>query len=210
MLRSRVALVAFAALSLLSACANPAADKPKAVVGEATNTSPSQPTSGQKYVITPENSKIEFIGAKVTGHHNGSFKKFSGVVDYTGQVETSRVSLTIDSSSLETDTPDLTKHLKTADFFDVAKFPEAKFVSTAIKPGGENGATHTVTGNLTLHGVTKAVTFPATINVTPDAATVESSFSINRKDFGINYAGAADNLIRDDVVLTLHIRATKA
>jgi polyisoprenoid-binding protein YceI len=60
-----------------------------------------------------------------------------------------------------------------------------------------------------LHGVTKAITFPATINVTPDVATVDSSFSINRKDFGINYAGAADNLIRDDVVLTLHVRATK-
>jgi polyisoprenoid-binding protein YceI len=209
MLRSRVALVAFAALSLLSACANPAADKPKAVVGEATNTSPSQPTSGQKYVITPENSKIEFIGAKVTGHHNGSFKKFSGVVDYTGQVETSRVSLTIDSSSLETDTPDLTKHLKTADFFDVAKFPDAKFESTAIRPGGEKGASHTVTGNLTLHGVTKSITFPATITASPGEVSVESSFAINRKDFGINYAGQADNLIRDDVALTLHVKATK-
>jgi len=209
MLRSRVALVAFAALSLLSACANPAADKPKAVVGEATNTSPSQPTSGQKYVITPENSKIEFIGAKVTEHHNGSFKKFSGVVDYTGQVETSRVSLTIDSSSLETDTPDLTKHLKTADFFDVAKFPDAKFESTAIRPGGEKGASHTVTGNLTLHGVTKSITFPATITASPGEVSVESSFAINRKDFGINYAGQADNLIRDDVALTLHVKATK-
>jgi len=209
MLRSRVALVAFAALSLLSACANPAADKPKAVVGEATNASPSQPTSGQKYSITPENSKIEFIGAKVTGHHNGSFKKFSGVVDYTGQVETSRVSITIDSSSLETDTPDLTKHLKTADFFDVAKFPDAKFESTAIRPGGDKGASHTVTGNLTLHGVTKSITFPATITASPGEVSVESSFAINRKDFGINYAGQADNLIRDDVALTLHVKATK-
>ena len=209
MLRSRVALVAFAALSLLSACANPAADKPKAVVGEATNASPSQPTSGQKYSITPENSKIEFIGAKVTGHHNGSFKKFSGVVDYTGQVETSRVSINIDSSSLETDTPDLTKHLKTADFFDVAKFPDAKFESTAIRPGGEKGASHTVTGNLTLHGVTKSITFPATITASPGEVSVESSFAINRKDFGINYAGQADNLIRDDVALTLHVKATK-
>ena len=132
-----------------------------------------------------------------------------GHIDYTGNPETSRVNITMKTDSLTTDTPDLTKHLKTADFFDVAKYPEATFVSTAIKPGGENGATHTVTGNLTLHGVTKAVTFPATINVTPEAATVESSFSINRKDFGINYAGAADNLIRDNVVLTLHVRATK-
>jgi len=209
MLRSRVALVAIAALMLLSACANPAADKPKAVVGEATNTSSASPVAGEKYLITSENSKIEFIGAKVTGHHNGSFKKFSGTVDYAGQIEKSRVSITIDSSSLETDTPDLTKHLKTADFFDVAKYPEAKFESTEIKPGGEKGASHTVTGNLTLHGVTKSVTFPATITVNPGVITVESSFAINRKDFAINYPGKTDDLIRDDVALALHVKATK-
>ena len=209
MLRSRVALVAIAALLLLSACANPAADKPKAVVGEATNTSSASPVAGEKYLITSENSKIEFIGAKVTGHHNGSFKKFSGTIDYAGQIEKSRVSITIDSSSLETDTPDLTKHLKTADFFDVAKYPEAKFESTEIKPGGEKGASHTVTGNLTLHGVTKSVTFPATITVNPGVITVESSFAINRKDFAINYPGKTDDLIRDDVALALHVKATK-
>jgi polyisoprenoid-binding protein YceI len=209
MLRSRVALVAITALLLLSACANPAADKPKAVVGEATNTSSASPVVGEKYLITSENSKIEFIGAKVTGHHDGSFKKFSGTVDYAGQIEKSRVSITIDASSLETDTPDLTKHLKTADFFDVAKYPEAKFESTEIKPGGEKGASHTVTGNLTLHGVTKSVTFPATITVSPGVITVESSFAINRKDFAINYPGKTDDLIRDDVALTLHVKATK-
>ena len=209
MLRSRVALVAIAALLLLSACANPAADKPKAVVGEATNTSSASPVAGEKYLITSENSKIEFIGAKVTGHHNGSFKKISGTIDYAGQIEKSRVSITIDSSSLETDTPDLTKHLKTADFFDVAKYPEAKFESTEIKPGREKGASHTVTGNLTLHGVTKSVSFPATITVNPGVITVESSFAINRKDFAINYPGKTDDLIRDDVALTLHVKATK-
>jgi polyisoprenoid-binding protein YceI len=209
MLRSRVALVAIAASLLLSACANPAADKPKAVVGEATNTSSASPVGGEKYLITSENSKIEFIGAKVTGHHNGSFKKFSGTIDYAGQIEKSRVSITIDSSSLETDAPDLTKHLKTADFFDVAKYPEAKFESTEIKPGGEKGASHTVTGNLTLHGVTRSVTFPATITASPGVISVESSFAINRKDFAINYPGKTDDLIRDDVALTLHVKATK-
>lgn len=209
MLRSRVAFVAIAGLLLLSACANPASDKPKAVVGEATNSSASPVAAAQKYVITPENSKIEFIGAKVTGHHNGSFKKFSGTIDYAGQIETSRVSITIDSNSLETDAPDLTKHLKTADFFDVAKYPTATFESTAIRPGGEKGATHTVTGNLTMHGQTKSISFPATIAVSPGEITVESSFAINRKDFGISYAGAPDNLIRDDVALSLHVKATK-
>ncbi|HEY0761399.1 MAG TPA: YceI family protein [Pyrinomonadaceae bacterium] len=210
-MRRSVLLMIVAGVMLVSACSDPAADKSKAVTGEATKVaSPAATVQGQKYVITPQNSKVEFIGSKVTGSHNGSFGDFSGQVDYAGTPEQSRVSITIKSESLTTDTPDLTKHLKTADFFDVAKFPEATFVSTSIKPGGEKGASHTVTGNLTLHGVTKAVTFPATISVTPDAATVDSTFSINRKDFGINYAGQADNLIRDDVVLKLTIRATKS
>jgi polyisoprenoid-binding protein YceI len=184
-MRRGIAITILSGLIFFTACNDPAADTTKATTGEAAKVASPAPAQGQKYVITPQNSKIEFVGSKVTGKHNGSFGDFSGQVDYAGAPENSRVSITIKSD------------------------PEANFVSTTIKPGGENGATHTVTGNLTLHGVTKAITFPATINVTPDVATVDSSFSINRKDFGINYAGAADNLIRDDVVLTLHVRATK-
>lgn len=207
-MRLGLVVTIFAGLLFVSACADPSADKSKAVTNEAAPmTSPA--AKGQKYSITPQNSKIEFVASKVTGSHNGSFGDFSGEVNFAGSPEQSHVNITIKSDSITTDTPDLTKHLKTADFFDVAKFPEASFVSTAIKAGGENGASHTVTGNLTMHGVTKSITFPATINVTPDAATVESTFSINRKDFNLNYPGAPDNAIRDNVVLTLHVKASK-
>ena len=210
-MRKSFVITILSGLIFLSACSDPAADKSKAVTGEATQTaSPATAAQGTKYQITPQNSKIEFVGSKVTGHHNGSFQDFSGQVDHIGNVEQGRVNITIKTDSIMTDTPDLTKHLKTADFFDVAKYPEATFESTAIKPGGEKGASHTVTGNLTMHGVKKSVTFPATIAVTPDVASVDAKFSVNRKDFGINYAGAANNLIRDDVVLTLTIRANKA
>lgn len=210
-MRKTIVVTILSGLIFLSACSDPAADKSRAVTGEASQTaSPAAAAQGTRYLITSQNSKIEFVGSKVTGSHNGSFQDFSGQIDYTGNVETSRVNITIKTASLTADDPKLTEHLKTPDFFDVAKFPEATFVSTAIKPGGEKGASHTVTGNLTLHGVTKSVTFPATIAVTPDTATVNANFSINRKDFGINYAGAANNLIRDDVVLTLSIRANKA
>ena len=206
----KLAITILLGLIFFTACNDPASDATKARTGEAAQVaSPAAAQGGQKYQITSQNSKIEFVGSKVTGKENGSFKDFSGQIDYTGNPETSRVNITIKVDSIATDSPDLAKHLKTADFFDVAKFPEASFVSTAIKPGGENGATHTVTGNLTMHGVTKAVTFPATINVTPDVATVESTFSINRRDFNLNYPGAPNNAIRDNVVLTLHVRASK-
>lgn len=196
-------------LFLLASCSDPAADKSKAVTNEAAPVAVA-PVAGEQYLITPETSKIEFVGSKVTGSHNGSFGKFSGAIDYAGQPEKSRVNITIDVDSLTTDAQQLTEHLKTADFFDVARYPQGTFVSTEIKPGGDKGASHTITGNLNLHGFTKSVTFPATIAVTPEAITVESTFSINRKNFGINYAGAADNLIRDEVVLTLHVRGVKS
>lgn len=207
MLRSILILTILTAL-LLCSCANPADDKSKAVTSEAAPVSPPA-VKGQDYFITPGTSKIEFIGSKVTGEHHGSFEKFSGSIGFNGQPEKSRVDISIDMNSVTTDTSKVTAHLQTPDFFDVAKFPQAKFVSTEIKAGGEKGASHTVTGNLTLHGVTKSITFPATIGVAADAITVESTFSINRKDFGINFAGAADNLIRDEVVLSLHVRAVK-
>jgi polyisoprenoid-binding protein YceI len=209
MTRLRKTLTIVLPLLLTAACANPAEDQPKAVTNQAVPAS-SAPVAGEKYSITPANSKIEFVGSKVTGSHNGSFGKFSGSIDYLGQPEKSRVNIAIDSDSLVADDPKLTAHLKTADFFDVAKYPQATFVSTEIKPGGEKGATHTITGNLNLHGATKSISFPATIAVSSDAITVDSSFSINRKDFGINYAGASDNLIRDEVVLKLQVRAAKS
>ena len=207
-MRLRILITTLFGLMLVAACSNPAADKSRAVTSEAGQVAP-QTVPGQKYVITPQNSKIEFTGSKVTGSEDGSFGDFSGQIDYAGNPETSRVNITINMGSVTTKSQGLETHLKTADFFDVAKYPQATFVSTAIKPGSEKGATHTVTGNLMMHGVTKAITFPATINVSGDAATVESNFSINRKDFGINYPGPRDNLIRDDVVLALHIRANK-
>ena len=208
-MRLGIVMTLLVGLMFVGACNDPAADQPKATTGAATQASPQHNVAGTKYVITPQTSKIEFIGSKVTGSHNGAFERFAGVIDYAGAPERSKVTVTMETDSLTTDDANLTKHLKTADFFDVPKFPQATFSSTEIKPGGANGASHTITGNLTLHGVTKSVTFPATINVTPDVASVDANFSINRKDFGINYAGAQDNLIRDNVVLKLTIRAAK-
>ena len=206
---NRLLLVILTLLVTVAACSNPASDKPRAVTSDAAPAA-SPAVSGERYVITQENSDIEFVGAKVTGKHNGSFEQFSGDINYAGQPEKSRVRITIDINSMTTDDAKLTAHLKTADFFDVAKFPQATFESTEITAGGESGATHTIKGNLTMHGVTKSITFPAKIAVAADGITVDSTFAINRKDFGINYTGASDNLIRDDVVLTLRVRATKS
>lgn len=195
----------------MSACANPADNKPHATVSESTQTQDAtKPAGAETLAITPENSKIEFIGSKVTGSHNGSFKQFSGTIDLAKEgVEKSRVTIDIDTTSIVTDNEGLTTHLKTPDFFDTAKYPKANFTSTKIEPATAAGATHLVTGNLEMHGVKKSISFPAMIQVTPDSVSVNAEFAINRKDFGINYAGKANDLIRDEVVMKLNVKAPR-
>lgn len=161
--------------------------------------------------ISQDSSKVEFVGAKVTGKHDGSFEKFTGKIDLApnAAVEGSIVTVDIDAASVKSDDDQLTGHLKSKDFFEVEKYPTIKFVSTQIKAGGADGATHTVTGNLALHGVEKSITFPAKIEVTPDAVSANATFTINRKDFGIVYAGMADNLIKDDVTVKLSVKGSR-
>jgi polyisoprenoid-binding protein YceI len=69
--------------------------------------------------------------------------------------------------------------------------------------------THTITGNFDLHGVKKSISFPATIQVAADSVSANAEFSINRKDFGINYPGKADDLIRDGVVIKLTLKVPR-
>lgn len=214
MKRSLITFVFCAALALFVACANPADNAPKATISEAaspaasTATATALATKGTKISFAADTATIDFTGSKVTGVEKGAFKKLSGAIDLVeGKPEKSRVEVTIDMNSVETPIGKLTEHLKSPDFFDVAKFPTATFTSSEIKSGGEKGATHIVTGTLDLHGVKKTVSFPATINVAADVVTVASEFAINRKDFGIVYAGKADDLIRDEVVLKLSVKA---
>src|SRR5687767_1386140 len=103
-------------LILVAACNDPTANVNKAVTGEAAKVATPQ-AGGVKYAVNPQNSKIEFVGSKVTGSHNGSFQKFNGEVDYVNNdVAQSRVNVTIDTTSVTTDDPKLTEHLKTPDF----------------------------------------------------------------------------------------------
>ena len=152
--------------------------------------------------ITPSNSKIDFVGAKVTASHPGGFTDFAGKVGVGDPVETSSIELTIQTASLFADKQKLTKHLKSPDFFDVGKFPTATFRSTEIK---KEDAGYTISGDLTLHGVTKRVSFPATISATDSEVSASAEFSINRQDFGIAYPGMPDDLIRDLVVIKLSL-----
>lgn len=199
----------------LAACEDPAANKAKALTSNAStpaaNSQAVAPAKGESLAITSDNSKVLFTGSKVTGKHEGGFKQFSGTINLVNEKpQESTVKVDIEAASVFTDTDDLTKHLQTGDFFEVEKYPKASFVSTSITPDSAKGENnYTVVGDLELRGVRKSVTFPATIVVTPADVSVNSEFSINRKDFGIVYAGKADDLIRDDVVIKLDLKTPR-
>jgi polyisoprenoid-binding protein YceI len=213
---NRLLLVVVSFSLFLAACEDPAANKFKAQTSAPSSASANTSTVGLTAAaislpVTPENSKIAFVGSKVTGKHDGGFKDFKGAIDLVDEKpEDSRVSIEIDMKSVFTDTDKLTSHLQTGDFFEVEKYPTSTFVSTKIEPDSEKGAGHyTITGDLEMRGVKKSITFPAAISITPNAVTVESEFAINRKDFGIVYAGKADDLVRDDVVIKLDLKSPR-
>lgn len=210
MIRSAL-FVSIAALSL-AACKDPAEGTTKATVKDAqpVAAAPAAPAALEALAISSENSKIAFVGSKVTGSHDGGFKSFKGTIHLDpSKFEASRIEVEIDMSSVFTDSDGLTEHLKSGDFFLVSEHPTARFVSTAIDPGGVDGATHSITGNLTLRGVTKEITIPAKIPSTAEGVRATSTFSLPRKLFGIEFAGQPDNLIRDDVVITLDVNAPR-
>ena len=129
-----------------------------------------------------------------------------GFSEYTGQFVNPTGSLTLDPknpsaakveivlpmANISTTVPALDTHMKNADFFDVAKFPEGRFVSTAVRV---NGSTATITGNLTLKGVTRPVTLnarfigagPAPMGEKKLNIGFQATTSIKRSDFGISY-----------------------
>jgi polyisoprenoid-binding protein YceI len=142
----------------------------------------------------------------VTGSHNGGFKTFSGYFHVLagGPVGDDHI-FTTDMSSTWSDDDKLTGHLKSPDFFDKEKFPESKFEVTGIGGGADSMAT--VSGDFTLHGVTKNISFPASMTKGDNSMRMGAKFDINRKDFEINYPGKTDDLIRDEVVIELDVEA---
>lgn len=194
----------------------------KAKVGEAVDAAAAS-ASAKTFNIDVANSSVTWTGSKVIGdNHQGKMKLSNGSLNIKdGNIEAG--SFTIDLNSLVvTDLEagkgkeDLEGHLKNEDFFDVAKFPTAKFtVSKVAKVSGTPNITHNITGNLTLKDVTKSVTFGANVNVGGNKlSAVTPQFKINRNDWGIVYGNstiaglAKDRVISDDVALIINLSAT--
>ena len=152
------------------------------------------------------------------------FTMLSGrFTDYTGAIqvdrarpESSTVEFTIQATSIDTAEPRRDQHLRSADFFDVAIHPTITFKSTSVKPNAKDS--FLVTGELTMRGVTRQVTLPVTLlgeGKDPwgnEKMGLETSVTLNRKDYGINWNKALDQggvLVGDEVKVEISVEANK-
>ena len=159
------------------------------------------PAAAADVKLTGENTKITWVGTKgAAGKHEGGFKTVTGTATVDGDALT-KVEVEIDMDSLYSDDPKLTAHLKAPDFFGVKTNPKSKFVSTKIEKGDKG---YTITGDLTMNGKTKAVTFPATVSYSGGTLKLDSSFSIDKREWGMTYGGGK---IDDQVALKVAVEA---
>lgn len=165
------------------------------------------------YKVDADHSGVSFSIRHFVSNTPGRFKDFDGTIKYDKDAPAaSSVEFTIQAASIDTANNDRDEHLRGADFFDVQKFPTLTFVSNSVKPVDKD--TLEVTGDLTMHGVTKKITIPVEVLgsvKTPNGekAGFETSFTVNRKDYGIVWNRVLDSstVLGEDVKITVNIEA---
>lgn len=198
MIGSRVSTLALAALSVVALA---------------------RPAAAATWEIDPAHTTIAFsIRHMMVSNVRGEFTKFSGKVEGDeAHPEATKIEATIDAASIDTRNAKRDEHLRSPEFLDTAKFPTITFKSKKIEKAGE--AKWKVTGDLTLHGVTREVVLDVG-DVTPPIkdpggnlrAGAEVRTTINRQDFGIVFNKTLDGggaLVGNDVAITIDVEVTK-
>ena len=170
--------------------------------------------------IDPVHSLAEFkVKHMMISNVKGQFTRLSGLMTLDeNEITKSQIDASIEAASINTSDAQRDAHLKSADFFDVEKFPALSFRSTGVtaKGGGELA----VTGDLTIHGVTRQVQFkveglssPAKDPWGNTRLGLSATTKINRKDFGLTWNTALETggiLVGDDIAITLEVQFIKA
>lgn len=156
------------------------------------------------YTVQPANSKLGFASTFQGQAFNGTFGKWTANISYDpAKVATSKFDVDVDLASVKTGDNDRDGALPGADFFNVAKFPKAHFVTTGFR---QNGAEVVADGNLTLRGVTKPVSLNVTFKSQGAGATLDVSGTVKRLEFGVGGGEYADtSVIGADVKINAHL-----
>lgn len=177
------------------------------------------------YNVDSSASMVEWVGSKPSGKHNGTISVSGGeVMVKAGVLEGGNFTIDMNTITVLDLTAgdgkeDLEGHLKGATkenedhFFNVAKFPTSTFEVTSVTG---DATTATISGNLTMKGITKNVSFPAMVSVDDATVTIKSeSFKINRTEWQVNYASKSvfddlkDKFVDDEIELVVTVKATK-
>lgn len=170
------------------------------------------------YNVDTKASTINWTGRKVTGQHTGTISLSEGSLAFNAN-KLASAQLTVDMKTMATPDGDrLLGHLKGDDFFGVEKHPKATFVSTKIAPISTNsssGNNYTITGNLTIKGITNPITFEAKIGIANSVIRGIATLKIDRSKYDIRYgsksffADIGDKAIDDIFELQVNLVAKK-
>jgi polyisoprenoid-binding protein YceI len=178
------------------------------------------PASTITWNLDPAHSQAEFkVKHMMISNVKGSFSGLKGtLLENSSEPSLSSIESTIDVSTVDTGDAQRDGHLKSADFFDAETFPTMTFKSVQVEKKGEGEGA--VTGELTLHGITKTVTFavegPSAPGKDPWGNTrigLSATTKINRKDFGLSWNAALETggiLVGEDVQITIDAQFIKA
>ena len=215
------ATFAFAAASIFASCS----EAPKGDNATITNAQQAADATGQTFMIDTAASVLQFTGNGVGKNHPGTFQLSAGSVAVANeQITGGEFTININSLKLkeqeEMFQSKLKPHLLSGDFFDAENFGTAKFAITKVEPykaDGKDtslvaGANFSVSGNLTLKGVTKNITFPARIELDQNTMEAVANFDIDRRQWQMNYGNdktLGDKFITETVNIELDLEARK-
>lgn len=177
-------------------------------------------TAASTWNLDPVHSAAEFkVKHMMISNVKGHFTGMSGVLALDeNDIANSRVEATIDASTINTRDPQRDEHLKSADFFDVQKYPTLAFRSTTIKRTGPGELS--AAGDLTIRGITREVVFEVEGPTAPakdpwgnTRVGLSATAKINRKDFGLTWNAALETggiLVGDEVAITLDVQFVRA
>ncbi|MCG8309346.1 MAG: YceI family protein [Cytophagales bacterium] len=169
--------------------------------------------------VNTAESKVTWLGKKVTGQHTGTIEIAVGKLEFNND-KLSGGSFEIDMNSIKnTDLESeeynqkLVGHLKSDDFFGVAKYPKSTFTITNVRQKSANK--YHVTGDITIKATTKSIEFPVEISMSGNKAVASASITIDRSEFDVRYGsgsffdGLGDKMIYDDFTLDITLVANK-
>jgi polyisoprenoid-binding protein YceI len=180
--------------------------------------SSSSAVANEIFKIDPAHSTIAFKVRHLFGTAKGKFTKFNGTIDVDREhPEKSSVTVSIQTASIDTANAKRDEHLRSADFFNVQKFPEITFKSRRVKQTGPTAGE--ITGDLTMHGVTREITLRVELLGTPESAAKNqtthwrvTAAPIKRSEFGLSWSKSVEavSMIGDEVSVDIQIEAARA